>query len=69
MTSTEKTEPTNDDRPDPREAARGAGLRYASDAQAGIDRRRAGRGFTYIDSDGTTVHDKEVLARKAASRR
>jgi len=54
---------TNGDRPDPREAARSAGLRYSSDAQPGIRRRRSGRGFTYVDSDGATVRDKEVLAR------
>jgi DNA topoisomerase I len=54
---------TNGDRPDPREAARSAGLRYSSDAQPGIRRRRAGRGFSYVDSDGATVRDKEVLAR------
>ena len=54
---------TNGDRGDPREAARSAGLRYSSDAQPGIRRRRSGRGFSYVDSDGATVRDREVLAR------
>ena len=54
---------TNGDRPDAREAARNAGLRYSSDVQPGIRRRRSGRGFTYMDPDGATVRDKEVVAR------
>jgi DNA topoisomerase-1 len=40
-----------------------AGLRYSSDAEAGIRRRRAGRGFTYLRSDGSRVSDGSVLAR------
>jgi DNA topoisomerase-1 len=47
---------------DPAEAARTAGLRYVSDSQPGIRRRRAGDGFTYIDVDGKPVDD-ETLAR------
>jgi DNA topoisomerase I len=54
---------TNGNRPDPREAARSAGLRYSSDAQPGILRRRSGRGFSYVDQDGAVVRDKELLAR------
>jgi len=46
-----------------REAARAAGLRFSTDARPGISRRRAGRGWTYRDVDGSTVRDPEVLAR------
>jgi DNA topoisomerase IB len=45
------------------ESAKEAGLRYVTDAQAGIRRRRPGRGFRYIDSDAKPVRDKERLAR------
>jgi DNA topoisomerase-1 len=38
-------------------------LRHASDRRPGITRRRAGRGFTYRDPDGKTIHDQDVLAR------
>jgi DNA topoisomerase-1 len=40
-----------------------AGLIYVSDAQAGIRRRRAGKGFVYRDARDRTVRDAEVLAR------
>jgi DNA topoisomerase-1 len=39
------------------------GLRYVSDATPGIRRRRAGKGFTYLDPDGKRVDDPETLAR------
>ena len=49
--------------PDDAEAvAEEAGLRYVSDAEPGIRRRRSGRGFSYRDVDGTTV-SKTVRAR------
>ena len=48
---------------DPVEAARAAGLRYVSDMGPGIRRRRSGKGFTYTDVDGTTLRDREKLAR------
>ncbi|WP_305806597.1 DNA topoisomerase IB [Stenotrophomonas sp. YIM B06876] len=48
---------------DPSRAARQAGLRYVSDAQPGIQRRRAGRGFRYLDADGQPVRDPATLAR------
>jgi DNA topoisomerase-1 len=38
---------------DPAEAARAAGLRYATDEDPGISRRRAGTGFSYRDGHGT----------------
>ncbi len=46
-----------------REAARAAGLRFSTDSRPGIARRRSGRGFTYRDAEGTTVRDRETLAR------
>ncbi|CAN5127402.1 DNA topoisomerase IB [soil metagenome] len=48
---------------DPVESAKTAGLRYVSDEQPGIRRRRAGRGFTYAGRDGTTIRDAEELRR------
>jgi DNA topoisomerase-1 len=49
--------------PDAREVAREAGLRYANDTRPGITRHRAGRGFSYRDPDGQTIHDAEVIGR------
>ncbi len=46
-----------------REAARASGLRYTSDAQPGLTRRRAGRGFSYRDQDDRAIRDREVLDR------
>jgi DNA topoisomerase-1 len=40
-----------------------AGLRYTTDEQPGIRRRRKGRGFTYVDPDGVTVRDPGELRR------
>ena len=48
---------------DPYESARIAGLRYVSDAQPGITRRRAGTGWTYHSPDGTAVRDRGQLRR------
>jgi DNA topoisomerase-1 len=48
---------------DPLASAEAAGLRYASDATPGICRRRAGRGFSYVEPDGRVVRDKATLAR------
>jgi DNA topoisomerase-1 len=38
-------------------------LRRSDTGGPGIQRRRAGRGFTYVDADGRRVDDDEVLAR------
>ncbi len=43
--------------------ARAAGLRYSTDARPGISRRRAGKGFSYRDPDGSVVRDREVVDR------
>ncbi len=48
---------------DPRRIARAAGLRYVTDSEPGIRRRRCGKGFSYRDPDGTTIRDPEVRAR------
>ncbi len=47
----------------PEELARLAGLRYVSDSQPGITRRRCGRGFHYRFSSGRKVGDKRHLER------
>ena len=44
-------------------AARQAGLRYVSDDLPGLQRRRAGKGFSYRDADGGAVRDATTLAR------
>src|SRR4051795_4973818 len=38
-------------------------LRRSDPGGPGILRRRAGRGFTYVDADGDRVEDSEVLSR------
>jgi DNA topoisomerase-1 len=48
---------------DPTLAAHEAGLRYTSDERRGFQRRRAGRGFTYLDTDGRTITDERELRR------
>jgi DNA topoisomerase-1 len=48
---------------DPTESAKAAGLRYVSDTQPGIYRKRQGKGFRYVDPDGKPLRDKETLAR------
>ncbi len=48
---------------DPYESARVAGLRYVTDEQPGIVRKRAGKGFIYLDADGSTVKDPDTLKR------
>jgi DNA topoisomerase-1 len=40
-----------------------SGLRYSSDEQPGIVRRRSGRGFTYRSANGRTIRDAETLDR------
>ena len=44
-------------------AAREAGLRYVSDEMPGLQRRRAGKGFSYRDADGAAVRDAATLDR------
>ena len=45
------------------ESAAVAGLRYVTDAAPGFSRRRAGRGFVFIDLDGWPIRDPNQLHR------
>ena len=48
---------------EPAETAKAASLRYVSDARPGFRRRRAGTGFSYRDSEGQPLRDRQTLAR------
>jgi DNA topoisomerase-1 len=48
---------------DPAESAKSAHLRYVTDARPGIRRLRRGKGFRYQNPDGSTVADRDTLAR------
>jgi DNA topoisomerase I len=48
---------------DPVQSAKAAGLRYVSDTKPGIQRKRHGKSFRYIDADGAPIRDKDTLAR------
>ncbi|HEV2125397.1 MAG TPA: DNA topoisomerase IB, partial [Chloroflexota bacterium] len=48
---------------DPAASAEAAGLRYVSDSMPGLRRKKAGKSFTYVKSDGTKVTDEKTLAR------
>jgi DNA topoisomerase I len=49
---------------DPKDAAESVGLRYVSvEKQPGIGRHKSGRGFRYLNPDGTTVTEAKVLRR------
>lgn len=49
--------------PDPAQSAKVAGLRYVSDDQPGIRRRKAGKSFSYTGPDGRKISDPETLRR------
>ena len=51
------------DATDPIEAAKAAGLRYVTDTSPGIQRKRAGRHFSYIGLDRKPIRDPEELQR------
>ncbi|PQV63038.1 DNA topoisomerase-1 [Abditibacterium utsteinense] len=48
---------------DPVESARLAGLRYVSDDDSGIGRKKSGKGFSYIGLGGKTIKDRKVIER------
>ncbi|MGH8513952.1 MAG: DNA topoisomerase IB, partial [Gammaproteobacteria bacterium] len=48
---------------DPKGSARAAGLRYVSDAMPGIRRKKAAKGFRYVDATGAIIRDLAVLGR------
>src|SRR4051812_25826847 len=50
-------------RGDPVMAARVARLHYVSGSEAGILRRRKGKGFVYVDASGHIVRDRATLER------
>jgi DNA topoisomerase-1 len=43
-------------------SAEAAGLQYVTDSEPGIRRRRVGRGFSYVDSDGRVIREREHIA-------
>lgn len=47
----------------PAALAEAAGLVYVSDSEPGFQRRRAGRGFTYVDPKGQVVRDLALRER------
>jgi len=48
---------------DSTQSAKSAGLRYVTDARAGIRRKKVGTGIVYLDSNGKIIRDAEVLGR------
>ncbi len=48
---------------DPVDSAKRAGLTYVNEHRPGLSRRRVGRGFIYLDTDGRRIRDRAVLAR------
>ena len=48
---------------DPAQSAKAAGLRYVSDSKPGIQRKKSGKGFRYVDANGKPVRDTETLTR------
>ena len=49
--------------PDPQASASAVGLAYVSSDLPGFTRRRAGRGYRYLDALGEAISDKRTLAR------
>jgi DNA topoisomerase-1 len=45
------------------ESSKQAGLRYVTDAEPGITRKRRGKSFRYFDPDGKQIRDKEEIGR------
>lgn len=45
------------------ESAQTAGLRYITGCERGISRRRAGKGFIYVNSNGGIIRQPSLLAR------
>jgi DNA topoisomerase-1 len=48
---------------EPEDSARAAGLRYVLDTKPGIQRRKSGNGFRYLDASGKPVRDTLTLKR------
>jgi DNA topoisomerase IB len=45
------------------QAATDAGLHYVSDTEPGLRRRRAGKGFVYLDAKGKRITDAATVER------
>ena len=63
LQKTETTNGQNGRQQAAEEAARQASLTYVSDAEPGIRRRKAGKGFAFVGANGKPVTDRETLAR------
>jgi len=64
MAGPQRVEPARVHRvPDLAGLAADAKLRFSTDAEPGIVRRRAGRGFHYVGPDGAPIRDAAMLAR------
>lgn len=50
-------------REEPQQAAARAGLRWVDDSQPGIQRKRKGKSFAYLNSKGKPVRSPEILKR------
>jgi DNA topoisomerase-1 len=48
---------------DPVITAKAVGLRYVSDSTPGYTRKKAGKGWSYYDSEGKVVKDKDLITR------
>jgi DNA topoisomerase-1 len=48
--------------PDPEESAEEAGLRYVTDTERGVTRRRAGKGWAFYNADGSRITDEKRIA-------
>lgn len=48
---------------DPQAAAKAADLVYVNDEQPGIQRRRAGKGFVYLDNNGKPIKNRKTVER------
>ncbi len=47
----------------PKAQAKAADLRYVNAGEPGISRKRSGKGFSYIQPDGTKLRDRDTLER------
>ncbi|MCJ8209918.1 DNA topoisomerase IB [Mucilaginibacter sp. RS28] len=48
---------------DPVVTAKAVGLRYVADSSPGYTRKKSGKGWSYLDPQGNTVKDKELIQR------
>ncbi len=48
---------------DPKVTAKAVGLRYVSDSSPGYTRKKAGKGWSFYDTDGKLVKDKDLTTR------